>query len=164
MTNIQQSLEMETNQSLLHIKSDNDVRDNLRASMNTIIQLILELDGDFTLQPDQQLRHHQRTGSSTTIGSRIKVGILGVLQSGQNSTFSFFSYSGGRFRLPEFSIPWHSTEGIDRYTCHFNTYSHCTQLARIAQSHSSHATRVAQDKDCVPDENTSPSCASCLMP
>ena len=33
----------------------------------------LDLDGNFTLQPDQQLRLRQRTGSSTTI----KVGILG---------------------------------------------------------------------------------------
>ena len=30
-------------------------------------------------------------------------------------------------------------------------------------SHVRHATRVAQDKDCVPLENTSPFCASCLM-
>ena len=38
----------------------------------------LDLDGNFSLQPDQQLRLRQRTGSSTTI----KVGILGDLQPG----------------------------------------------------------------------------------
>ena len=57
--------------------------------MSTISQLILELDGIFTLQPDQQLRLRQRTGSSTTIGSRINVGILGDLQPGLNSKLFF---------------------------------------------------------------------------
>ena len=87
--------------------------------MRTITKLILELDGDFTLQPEQQLRLGQRAGSSTTIGSRIKVGILGDLQPGLNSNFSSsFSCSGCRFRFPEISIPWQSTGGVDRYTCH----------------------------------------------
>ena len=34
---------------LQHSKSDNDVKDNLRASMNTISELNFEQDGDFTL-------------------------------------------------------------------------------------------------------------------
>ena len=58
-----------------------------RVSMSITTQLIPELDGDFTLQPDQQLRLRQRTGSSTTIGSPIKVGILGDLQPGLNGKF-----------------------------------------------------------------------------
>ena len=67
--------------------------------MSTITQLILELDGNFTLQPDQQLRLRQLAEGSTTIGSRIKVGILGDLPPGLNSIFSYFSCSGSRFRL-----------------------------------------------------------------
>ena len=57
----------------------------LKVSRCTTTQLILELDGDFTLQPDQQVRLHPRTGSSTTIGSRINVGILGDIQPGLSS-------------------------------------------------------------------------------
>ena len=52
--------------------------------MSTVTQSIPEPDGDFTLQPDQQLRLRHRTGSSTTIGIRIKVGIIGDLQPGLN--------------------------------------------------------------------------------
>ena len=71
-------------QSFLQIKQDIMVN-FLKVSRNTTTQLILELDGDFTLQPDQQVRLHPRTGSSTAIGSRIKVGILDGLQPGLNS-------------------------------------------------------------------------------
>ena len=55
--------------------------------MSTITQLIPEQDGKFTLQPDRQLGLHQRTGSSTTIGSQIRVGILGEPRPGLNSKF-----------------------------------------------------------------------------
>ena len=71
-------------QSILQIKQDTIVN-NLKVSRNTTTQLILEMDGDFILQPDQHVRLHPRTGSSTMIGSRIKVGILGDLQPGLNS-------------------------------------------------------------------------------
>ena len=91
---------------------------NSRDLMSTTTQLILELDGDFTLQPDQQLRLRHRTGSSTTIGSRIKVGILGDRHPGLNSNFSYFSCSSSRFRLPEISIPWQSTEGVNLTPSH----------------------------------------------
>ena len=74
-------MEKESNQSLLHSKSDNDVKDNLRASMNTITKLILEQDGDFTLHPGQHLHLRHRTGSSTTIGSRIKKFLFGDVSS-----------------------------------------------------------------------------------
>ena len=57
-----------------------------------ITQLILEQDGDCTLHPDQHLRLRPHTGSSTTIGSRIKVGILGELRPGLKSNFLFFFF------------------------------------------------------------------------
>ena len=97
--------------------------------MSTITQLILELDGHFTLQPDQHLRLRQRTGSSTTIGSRIKVGILGERHPGLNSCFFFFfrdafSLAGNLNSL--------AIDGeVDGYTCrtpHFLMHSPCTAL------------------------------------
>ena len=69
-----EKLVKETVRSNLHSKPD-IVINNSKAAISTITQLIIELDGDLTLQPDQQLRLRQRTGSSTMIGSRIKVGI-----------------------------------------------------------------------------------------
>ena len=85
MTNTQKELVKETDRSLLHSKSDSDMNNNSSASMSTITQLILEQDGDFTLHPDQHLRLRHRTGTRTTTGSRIKVGILGKPQPGLNS-------------------------------------------------------------------------------
>ena len=75
--------------------------------------------------------------------------------------FSFFLCSGSRFRLPEISIPWQSTGG-----CHHVTFEHVQSLHSLLalHSHIHHETRLAQDKDCVLHENTSPSCASCFMP
>ena len=91
-TNTLKELVKETDRSILHSKPDSDVTNNSRASMSTIAQLVLELDGKFTLQPDKQLRLRQRTGSSTTIGSRTKVGILGDPQHGLHSNFFFFFF------------------------------------------------------------------------
>ena len=65
-------------QSILKIKQDIIVN-NLKVSRSTTAQLIPEPDGDYTLQPDQQARLYPRAGSRMTIGSRIKVGILGDL-------------------------------------------------------------------------------------
>ena len=70
---------------LLHSKSDSDMNNHSRASMSTSTQLILGQDGDFTLHPDQHLRLHPRTGTRTTTGSRIEVGILGKPHPGLNS-------------------------------------------------------------------------------
>ena len=57
---------------------------HFEVSMSTITQLTLEQDGVFTLHPDQHLRLRQHTGSSTTIGSQIKVGIPGEPHPGLN--------------------------------------------------------------------------------
>ena len=70
----------------------------------------------------QHLRLHQLNGNST-IGSRIKVGILGDPHPGLNSS-DFFN-SEMLFRLPEIRIPWQST-GVWTYTPHFHMHSHCT--------------------------------------
>ena len=135
--------------------------------MSTITQLILELGENFTLQADKQLRLRQRTESSTTIGSRIKVGILGDLQPELNSNFFLFSCSGSRFRLQEISMPWQSMGcrqiHLSHVTCRISTRTVVAQLARIAQSHSSRDTRGSR-KNCVLLETTSPSFARRLMP
>ena len=72
----------ESVQSILHIKQDKVIVNNLKISRSTTTRFTLELDGDIIFQ---QVRLHPRTGSSTTIGSRIKVGIIGDLQPGLNS-------------------------------------------------------------------------------
>ena len=51
----------------------------------------------------QHIRPRQLSGNSTTIGSRAKVGILGDLHPGLNSS-DFFS-SEMLFRLPECELP-----------------------------------------------------------
>ena len=73
----QQSLEMETNQSLLHNKSGNGLINKLKASKNTITDLNLVQDGDSTLPPGRRihLRHH--TGNKAATGSQIEAGIRG---------------------------------------------------------------------------------------
>ena len=123
MTNTQKELVKETDRSLLQSKSDSYASNNSRTSISTITKLILEQDGDFTFHPDQQLRLRHRIGSSTTIGNRIKVGILGEPHPGLNSLF-----------LPA---------SVDRYTCHtphFLMHRRCTACSLVCvQSHHAHA-------------------------
>ena len=89
----------------------------------------------FTFEPDgnivlHQVRLHPRTGSSTTIGSRIKFAMIGDLHPGLNRQFvlsksikhrrtcccrsdfdSFFSFSGGCFSLAgNFQFPGNRRE------------------------------------------------------
>ena len=110
--------------------------------MSTITQFILEQEGNFTLRPGQHLHLRHRTGSSTTIGSRIKAGILGEPRPGPNSKFFLFT---DVISLAENVISWQSTGGADRYTCrtpHFLMHSRCT-LVSVYRAIS--RTRVAQD-------------------
>ena len=69
---------------------------------STPTRFSLELDGRIILQ---QVRLHRRNGSSTTIGSRIKVGIIGDLQPGLNSKKNFRSKSKARRDLLHEVIP-----------------------------------------------------------
>ena len=110
----------------------------------------LELDGNIIFQ---QARLHPHIGS-TTIGSRIKVWIIGDLQPGLNSFFvlsnskhrrtccrmtstAFFSCSGSCFSLAgNFQFPGNRRRrrggGMNRYTshtAHFNMYK-CAQSSR----------------------------------
>ena len=82
--------------SILQSKQDIIVN-NLKVSRSTTTQLIFELYGDFNFQPDQQVLH-PRIGSSTTIGCRIKVGILGDLQLGLHSDNFLSRSSRSSFR------------------------------------------------------------------
>ena len=109
-TNTLKELVTETDRSILHNKPDSDVINNSRASMSAIAQLITELDGNFTLQPDQQLRLRQRTGRSTTNKS---------WDSGRSSTWTeqelfpcFFSCSGDAIRETSDSCLQFSREGV----------------------------------------------------
>ena len=54
----------------------------MKVPRSTTRRFTLELDGKSILQ---QVRLHPRNGSSTMIGSRIKVGVIGDLQPGLNS-------------------------------------------------------------------------------
>ena len=90
MTNIQKSLETETNQSLLHNKSGTGLINNLKASKNTITDLNLVQDGDPTLLPGRRIHPRHRTGSRTATGSQIDAGICGKHHPGLNSNFFFF--------------------------------------------------------------------------
>ena len=87
LTNIQQSLEMETNLSLLGNKSGNGLINNLKASRNTITDLNLVEDGDSVLPPGRRihLRHH--TGNQASTGSQIGAGIRGKHHPGLKSNF-----------------------------------------------------------------------------
>ena len=60
------------------------IDNNLMNTRSTPERFTLELDGDIILQ---QVRLHPRSGSRTMNGSRIKVAIIGDLQSGLNSIF-----------------------------------------------------------------------------
>ena len=83
----QKSLEKETNQSLLHNNSGNDLINNLKASKNTIFDLNLVQFGASTRPPGRHihLRHH--TGNKAATGSQIEAGIRGKHHPGLNSFF-----------------------------------------------------------------------------
>ena len=66
-------------QSVQQIKQDKVIDNDLKFSRSTTTWFTLELDGNIILQ---QVRFHPRIVSSTTIESRIKVGIIGDLQPG----------------------------------------------------------------------------------
>ena len=83
-------------QSIQHIKQ-NIIVNNFKGSRSTTTQFIPELDGDFTLQPDDKIRLHPRTGNSTTIGRRTKVVILVDLQTGLTSKFFMSKSSLAKF-------------------------------------------------------------------
>ena len=72
MTNTQESLEKETNPSLLHHKSGNGLIKNLKASKNTTTDLNLVQDGDSTHPPGRRIHLRHRTGSRTSTGSQIE--------------------------------------------------------------------------------------------
>ena len=106
--------------------------------MNTIAQLIFEQDGKFTLQPDQQLRLHQRNGSSTTFGSPNK-----SWDSWRTSSWTeqqvFIFLVQVVISLAGNLLSWQSTGGVGRYTCrtpHFLMHRRCTASAYRHHAHS----------------------------
>ena len=113
MTNIQQSLDMETNLSLLGNKSSNGLIDNLKASKNTITDLKLVQDGDSILLAGRRihLRHH--IGNQASTGCQLGAGNRGKHHPGLNSNFFFFNCSEMSFRLPEIIISWQLTVCVD---------------------------------------------------
>ena len=84
-------------QSILHTKQDIIVY-NKKVSRSTTTRFAIELDGDIILQ---QVRLHPRAGSSTTIGSRIKVGIIVDLQPGLNSKIVYVQKPFSNIRTGE---------------------------------------------------------------
>ena len=80
--NMLKVLDKETGQSIQYTKQDKILDNNLKVPRSTTTRFTLELDGNIILQ---QVRLHPGNGSSTVVGSRIKVGIIGVLQPGLKS-------------------------------------------------------------------------------
>ena len=76
MTNIQQSLEMETNQSLLHKESGNGLINNLKASKKTITDLNLVQDGASILHPGRRIHLRRQTGNQAATGSQLGLGFV----------------------------------------------------------------------------------------
>ena len=99
--NIHKPLEMETNQSLLHNKSGNGLINNLKASKNTITDLNLGQDGDFTFPPKRRIHLRHRTGSRTATCGQLGAGLRGNNHPGLNSEFFLFFVPEMSFRLPE---------------------------------------------------------------
>ena len=94
--NIRQSLEMETNHSILHNKSSNGLINYLKASKDTITDLNLVQDGDSILPPVRRF-HLRHTDNKAATGSRVEAGIRGKHHPGLNSILC----SEMSFRLPE---------------------------------------------------------------
>ena len=87
--------------SIQHTKQDKIIDNNLKVPRSRTTLSTLELDGNIIFQ---QVRLHPRNGSSTMIGSRIKVGIIGDLQPGLNSNI-FWSKSQTQEELLQEVIP-----------------------------------------------------------
>ena len=121
-----------------HTKQDKIIDNNLKVPRSTTTRFSLELDGKIVLQ---QVRPHPRSSSGTMNGSRIKVGIIGDLQSGmskfskveiistrrrvaqvkhttRSDSESLFSYYGNCFSLAcKFQFPG-NRRGVNRTPCH----------------------------------------------
>ena len=83
-----QSLEMETNQSLLdNNKSGNGLINGLKASKNTITDLNLVQDGDSILPPGRRIHLCHEIGNRAATGSQLGAGIRGKHHPGLNSNF-----------------------------------------------------------------------------
>ena len=160
MTNIQQSLEMETNLSLLDNTSGNGLINNLKASKNTITDLNLVQHGDSVLLPGRRihLRHH--TGNQAATGSQIETGIRGKHHHGLDNNFSF-SVQRCHFACRKLILL--AIDGVCRQHTyrapHFLVHSCCTDLFLLIErvyghtltpmhlhgsSHEAHRLRYAQ--------------------
>ena len=140
MTNIQQSLEMETNQSLLHNKSGNGLINNLKASKNTITNLNLVQDGDSTLPPGRRIHLGHHTANKAATGSQIEAGIRVKHHPGLNIKFFFF-VQRCHFACRKFNLL--AVDGECRQTTngapHFLMHSCCAvSLQSCCQSVQSH--------------------------
>ena len=88
ITNVQRSLEVETNLPLQSNKPDKGLINNLKALRNTIIDLMLLQDGDTILVPQRirlELRHHD--GNQAATCGQLGAGIRGNHHPGLNSDF-----------------------------------------------------------------------------
>ena len=99
-TNIQRSLEVETNLSLQSNKSDKGLIDSLKAMKNTHIDLMLPQDGDTIPLPQRiHLRHHD--GNQAATCGQLGAGIRGNIHHGVNSEFFSLIVPVMLFRLRE---------------------------------------------------------------
>ena len=164
VTNIQQSLEMETNLSLVVNKSGICLINNLKALKNTITDLTVPHDGGTILLP-RRIRHHDlrhHDGNQAATGSQLGAGIRGKHHSGLNS--NFFSslivqrchfayrkfnllaidgwYEQYTYRAPLFLM--HSCCAVSLQSCCRSVYSHIDPTHLHGSSHEAHCLRFAQ--------------------
>ena len=152
MTNIQKSLEKETNLSLLLDKSGNGLINKLKVSKNTITDLNLAQDGDSTFS--------SRTTHSSSSSH---------WQQSETSSWTE-QYFSSLFRdvitLAGNLISWQSTGGVDRHTYrtpHVLMHSFCAislqSCCQSVQSHIDlHAPAWLESRSaCVSPQNTSSS-------
>ena len=137
-------------QSIQQIKQDKVIDNDLQVSRSTPTWFTFELDGNTFFQ---QVRLHPRTGS-TTIGSRIKVGIYFLFKSikhrrtccRSDSDSLFLCSTHCYFACRKLSIHRQSTVCVSRFTSHTaSTFFHvqmCTVCPHI--THDVTRSRVAQ--------------------
>ena len=166
----------ETSLSFQHNEEGNISNNKLMNTRSTPIRFTLEMDGNIVLQ---QVRLHLRSGSRTTNGSRIKVGIIGDLQPELNSKIlkveitstwrlvaTTRSDSDSLFSLVQvvvFRLPTTFNSLAIDGRCELNTFSH-SMYRREHCVHTAHCTDLlhahAWLKLCVPKKIVIPSLVS----
>ena len=122
---------METNLSLQGNKSGNGLINNVKASKNTITDLMVVQDGDTILLPGRRNHLRHDTGNQAATGSQLGAGIRGKHHPGLNSIFSSLIVQRCQFACPKFNLLAIDGErrGADSRPTAHHIFS-CTVVAR----------------------------------